>query len=180
MNDVPVSILLPFDLGLLSGDVTTQIIPNIEPLTTVQASWSVVALSEGTWDYSVTAIGQTVSKSILVPKIEGCCQEKCSYCEKFRVISEICFEPEIDCDEIYKVTVDADPDNPILLKTKYNKVNLNVPIKGCNSDCLDINDWIVTGAKVCSGSYILKGCGKKIHKLISNTILAIRVNCIKL
>lgn len=67
MNNVDVTLSLPSGLALAGGETATHTIASIPAGSTGQSTWSVQALSEGDWTYSVTGIGQTVNRTISVP-----------------------------------------------------------------------------------------------------------------
>lgn len=70
MTNVPVTLSLPAGLGFAPGETATHIILSIASGTTEQTSWSVEALTDGTWTYSVTALNQTVSRTVVVPPLQ--------------------------------------------------------------------------------------------------------------
>jgi hypothetical protein len=167
MSNVAVTLSLPSGLGLAPGETATHVIPSIAPGNTGQTSWSVVALSEGTWIYSVTAVNQTVSRPITVPPIQVDHRGNYNFCGQSIVESEICFVPAIAT--IGKVEVAVDPanfkvelvccnlivvcgfitkkvyklaDDTIPFKTKDIKVQVNVPAEIYNSDNFDLTDWM--------------------------------------
>ncbi len=67
MANVPVHLTLPAGLALAPGETADHTIPSILAGNSGQTSFNVMAVSAGTWTYSVSAIQQTASRDVLVP-----------------------------------------------------------------------------------------------------------------
>ena len=83
MSGDSLTIILPSGLALAPGETATHALPDLLAGQTTQTSWSVLAVSEGSWAYSVTDASSpplTASRSIILPAVWICTPDATRAC----------------------------------------------------------------------------------------------------